>query len=157
MFMKKYLISSELFINCNSMINFPSTLSSWIVNPFRIGLIFVLLNLCSNFREDLLFSSYKENPDSFVFHVVTWFSLLTRTKFVYGSLRSSVWNRTVLTKNFLHESDLRSAGSSRSWMKSGEDSAFPMVASSSSASSKYEDTASLSLDFFWKIISKVSD
>ena len=37
-------------------------------------------------------------------------------------------------------------------MNSGEDSAFPMVSSSSSASLKYEGSVSLSPDSSWKII-----
>ena len=40
----------------------------------RIGLKFVLLHLSSDFSEKLLFLSFKENPDSFVFHFETWFS-----------------------------------------------------------------------------------
>ena len=42
-------------------------------------------------------------------------------------------------------------------MNSGEESAFPMVSSSSSASHKYEGTASLSLDSSGKMISVVSE
>ena len=47
-------------------------------------------SLGSNFSEDLLFLSFKENPDCFVFHFATWLSFMARTKFVYGSLRSWV-------------------------------------------------------------------
>ena len=42
-------------------------------------------------------------------------------------------------------------------MNSGDDSALPMVASSSSASNKYEGTMSLPLDSSWKMISVVSE
>ena len=48
--------------------------------------------------------------------------------------------RTKLATKFLH----------------GEDSAFPMVSSSSSASQKYDSSVSLSPDSSWKIISVVS-
>ena len=51
------------------------------------------------------FVSFKENPDSFVFHVATWFSFLVRTRFVYGSPRTCVRKRTGLATNFLHEND----------------------------------------------------
>ena len=58
------------------MINFPSLrLDSSIqfldTSSVIIGLKFVLLDLCSNFREDLIFLSFKENPVSFVFHFAT--------------------------------------------------------------------------------------
>ena len=59
-------------------------------SSIRIGLKFLLLHLESNFSENLLFLSSKENPDSFVFHFATWFSFLVRTKFAYGSPRTSV-------------------------------------------------------------------
>ena len=74
--MKKYLISSKLFITCNSMINFPSlrlnnSVQFLDTSSVRIGLKFVLLDLGSDFSENLLFLSFKENPDSFVLHFAT--------------------------------------------------------------------------------------
>ena len=81
-------------------------------SSIRICLKFVLLDLGSDFSENLLFLSFKENPDSFVFHFATWFSFLVRTKFACGSLRASVCEkRTELATNFLHESDKLVSGS----------------------------------------------
>ena len=37
--------------------------------------------------------SFKENPDSFVFHFATWSLFLARTKFVYGSLRPWAYDK----------------------------------------------------------------
>ena len=42
-------------------------------------------------------------------------------------------------------------------MNSGEDSAFPLISSSSSASHEYEGSASMSPDSSWKIIAEVSE
>ena len=94
------------------MINFPSlrldnSIQFLNSSPIRIGLKFVLLNLGSNFSEDLL-SSFKENPDCFVFHFATWFFFARtwRTKFMHGSLPIlSVRKMTEMATNFLHESD----------------------------------------------------
>ena len=41
-------------------------------------------------------------------------------------------------------------------MNSGEDSAFPMISSSSSASHEYEGSVSMSPDSSWKSIAEVS-
>ena len=81
-------------------------------SSIRIGLKFVLLDLGSDFSENLLFLAFKENPDSSVFHFATLFSFLVLTKFAYGSLRTSVCEkRTELATNFLHESDKLVSGS----------------------------------------------
>ena len=40
-------------------------------------------------------------------------------------------------------------------MNSGEDSAFPMSSSSSSASHEYDGSVSMSTDSFWKITAQV--
>ena len=93
--LKTQLISSELFITCKNMINLPSLrLNNSTLfldtSSIRIDLKFVLLDLRSNFSENWLFLSFKENPDSFVFHVATWFPFLRRTKFAYGSPRTCV-------------------------------------------------------------------
>ena len=63
-------------MTCNSMISlFSLRLNNSIqflkTSSIRIGLKFVFLNLGSNVSENLLFLSFKENPDSFVFHVAT--------------------------------------------------------------------------------------
>ena len=84
------------------MINFPSlrinnSIQFADTSSIRTGLKFVLLDLGSDFSENLLFLSFKENPDSFVIHVATWFSFLTRTKFVFGSPRSCMTDRQGLT------------------------------------------------------------
>ena len=42
-------------------------------------------------------------------------------------------------------------------MKSGEDSAFPMVSSSNSPSHEYEGSVSMSPDSSWNIIAEVSE
>ena len=42
-------------------------------------------------------------------------------------------------------------------MNSGEDSAFPMISSSSSASHEYEGSVSVSPDSSWKIAAEVSE
>ena len=62
---------------------------------------------------------------------------------------------TELATNFLHESDKLVFG--LLILLCGEDSAFPMVSSSNSASHKYEGSVSLSPDSSWKIISVVSE
>ena len=76
------------------MINFSLRLNNSIqflnTSSIRIGLKFVFLNLSSDFSENLLFLSFKENPDSLAFHFATWLSFLARTKFVFGSPRSCV-------------------------------------------------------------------
>ena len=76
LFMKKLLISSELFITCKSMINFPSlrfniSIHFLDTSYIRIGLTFMILNLGSDVSEDLLFLCFKENPDSFILYVAT--------------------------------------------------------------------------------------
>ena len=60
------------------------------------GPLLHLWDLGSNVSEDLLFSSFKENPDCFVFHFATWSSFLTRTKFVKRKRK-----RTELATKFL--------------------------------------------------------
>ena len=65
---------------------------------------------------------------------------------------------TELATNFLHQSDKLVFGSLillSPKINSGEDSAFPMVSSSSSASHKYEGT--VSLDCAWWKMSVVSE
>ena len=42
-------------------------------------------------------------------------------------------------------------------MNSGEDSAFPIISSSSSASYEYEGSVSMSPDSSWKIFAEVSE
>ena len=59
-------------------------------SSIRLGLNFVLVDLSSDLSENLLFLSFKENPDSLVFHVATGFLFLRRTRFVYGSHRTCV-------------------------------------------------------------------
>ena len=49
------------------------------------------------------------------------------------------------------------AGSSRYSMNIGEDSVFPIMSLSSSASHEYEGSASMSPDSSWKIIEEVSE
>ena len=78
--MKKWLVSSKLFITCKRMINFSSlrldnSIQFLDTSPIRIGLKFVFLNLGSEISEKLLFLSFKENPDGFVLHFATWFFL----------------------------------------------------------------------------------
>ena len=60
----------------NSMINFSSlrlnnSIQFLDTSSIRIGLKFLFLDLGSDFSENLLFLSFKENPDSFVFHFAT--------------------------------------------------------------------------------------
>ena len=74
--MKKLSILSKLFISCKDMINFSSlrlnnSTQFLSTSSIRIGLKFVLMDLGSNFGENLLFLSLVENPDSFVFHFAT--------------------------------------------------------------------------------------
>ena len=57
-----------------------------------------------NLSENLLFLSFKENPDCFVFHFATWF-LSARTKFVHGSPRFLCVKKAEQATNFLHKSD----------------------------------------------------
>ena len=42
-------------------------------------------------------------------------------------------------------------------MNNGEDNAFPIISSSSSASHKYEGSVSLSMDPSWKIVAEASE
>ena len=70
--MMKLLISSKLVISCKSVINFSSLrLASSTqfqdTSPTRTGLELVFLILDSEISENLLFLSFKENPDGFVF------------------------------------------------------------------------------------------
>ena len=109
--MKKYLLSSKLFISCKSMINFSSlrldnSIHFLNISPIRICLKFVSLTLGSTISENLLLLSFKENPDLLIFWVTTWFfsaARSSRTKF-YGSPRSYMTDRQGLT-NFLQESE----------------------------------------------------
>ena len=59
------------------MINFSSlrldnSIQFLDTSPVLIGLELVFLNLCSTISENLLFLSFKENPDFLIFRVVTW-------------------------------------------------------------------------------------
>ena len=73
--MKKLLISSKLFVSCQSTINLTSLRldnSIQFLDTFVIiGLELVFPNLSSDFSENLLFLTFKENPGSFVLHVTT--------------------------------------------------------------------------------------
>ena len=77
---EEVVVSSKLFMSCKSMINFSSlrldnSIQFLDTSPIRIGLTFVSLNLGSKISENLLFLSFKENPDCFGFHFATWFFL----------------------------------------------------------------------------------
>ena len=65
--MKKLLISSKLFVSCMSMSNLTSLRLNnsiqFLDTSFIVGLELVFLNLCSTISENLLFLSFKENPD----------------------------------------------------------------------------------------------
>ena len=92
-------------MSCKSMINFSSlrldnSIQFLNTSPIRIGLKFMFLNFGSNFSENFLFLSFKENLDCFVFHFATWFFSAARV-----SPFLSVWKMTELATNFLHKSD----------------------------------------------------
>ena len=74
-------------------------------SSIRIGLKFVPLDLGTTSARICSILSFKENPDSFVFHFATWFSILVR------SVPVCVRKRTELATNFLHESDKLVSGS----------------------------------------------
>ena len=70
--MKKLLISSKLFITCEGVIIFSSlrldnSTQFLDTSPIRIGLELVFVNLCSQVSENLLFLSFKKNPDLLIF------------------------------------------------------------------------------------------
>ena len=70
--MKKLLISSKLFVSCMSMINVTSlrlnnSIQFLDTASVIIGLELVFLNLCSTISENLLFLSFKENPNLLIF------------------------------------------------------------------------------------------
>ena len=68
--------------------------------------------------------------------------------------------RTDLATNFLHESDKLVSGSLvllAPDVNSGEDSAFPIISSSSFASHEYEGSVSMSPDSSSKIAAEVSE
>ena len=72
LFMKKLLISSKLFVSCKSTINFTSlrldnSIQFLDTSSIIIGLELVFLNLCSTISENLLYLSFKENPDLLIF------------------------------------------------------------------------------------------
>ena len=72
LFMKKLLISSKLFILCKGMINLTSlrlnnSIQFLDTSSIIIGLELVFVNLCSTISENLLFLSFKENPDLLIF------------------------------------------------------------------------------------------
>ena len=103
--MKTLLISSKLFLSCKSMINLTSlTLNNSIqfpdTSPIINGLEFVFLNLCFTISENLLFLSFKENPDLLIFlsrDLIFSAAWTWRTKFMYGSHRSYMTDRQGLT------------------------------------------------------------
>ena len=74
--MKKLLISSELFVFCQSMINLTSLrLDNSIQFLDTSSIMFVLelvfLNLCSTVSENLLLLSFQKNADLLIFRVAT--------------------------------------------------------------------------------------
>ena len=76
--MKKLLISSKLLTSCKSTINFTSlrlnnSIQFLDTSSVVIGLELVFLNLCCRISENLLFLSFKENPDLFILRIVSEF------------------------------------------------------------------------------------
>ena len=69
--MKKLFISLKLFVSCKSTINLTSlrfnNSNVLDISSVMIGLELVFVNLCSKISENLLFVSFKENPDGFFF------------------------------------------------------------------------------------------
>ena len=66
--MKKLLISSKLFVSCQSTINLTSlrldnSIQFLDTSSVIIGLELVFLNLCSAISEYLFFLSFQKNPD----------------------------------------------------------------------------------------------
>ena len=81
-------------LRLNNSIQFLDTSS------ITIGLEFVFLNPCSAISDNLLFLSFKENPDLLIFWVATWVfsdAWTWRTKFMCGSPRSYMTDRQRLT------------------------------------------------------------
>ena len=101
------------------------------------------------------FFSFQKNHDLPIFWVATTY----RTKLINKSTRSYMTIRQRLTwqQTFFRRviSCLRPAGSSRSWVNSGEESALSMVSSPISESCKYEGL--VSLEDSWMKISVVSE
>ena len=138
----------ESIIPFNSWILLPSD-SAWIscfwisdLTSARICSLRILIRSFSRSRLDFRFfdkselGSYTGLP-----YLYVW-----KEDWVGNKLSSREWKAC-----------LRFAGSSRSWVNSGEDSAFPISSSSSSASHEYDGSVSMPTDSFWKIFAKVSE
>ena len=106
----------------------------WILNNF-VSIFHLYLGLSRYCVCCLSIATRQSGDDIHDFwccHLWCWWSLFSK---------HCVWSWTIF-----HNVCLRFAGSSRSWMNSGEDSAFPLISSSSSASHEYEGSVSMSPD-----------